>query len=74
MITIPILANFLSIDEKEIKEIVVADQDKQQTIIIIPNPKECICPNPECGCDKHFFKGYRDRKIKPVEGRLLIEI
>lgn len=64
MITIPILANFLSIDKKEIKEINVIEQNKEQIIVITPVSKICSCPNAECGCDKTFFKGYRNRKIK----------
>ena len=63
MITIPILANFLSIDVKDIKEINVVEQNEEQIIVITPVPKDSACPNQECECDKTYFKGYRNRKI-----------
>ena len=62
MITISILANFLSINSSEIEEFDVATTDNGDVILIKLKKKECCCPY--CRSSSLRFKEYRNRKIK----------
>ena len=62
MINISSLANFLSIDSKEIDDIVSITNDKENIITLTLKKKECFCPN--CKSTHFRLKEYRYRRIK----------
>ena len=62
MINITSLANFLSINAKDIKEIDTFDRDDGNFITITLNKVECCCTH--CHNTSYVFKEYRIREIK----------
>jgi len=62
MINISSLANFLSINAKEIDDIVSITNEKENIITITLKKKECFCPN--CKSTHFRLKEYRYRNIK----------
>ena len=62
MNTIPILANFLSINSEDIEELNTITNDDGNIILIKLKKKECYCPH--CHSSSIRFKEYRHREIK----------
>ena len=62
MITISILANFLSINSSDVEEFNVITNNDGDTILIKLKKKECYCPY--CKSSSLRLREYRDRQIK----------
>lgn len=62
MITITSLANFLSMEAKEIAEIATVTTENGNLITITLKKKEGFCPH--CHSSRYVFKEYRNRQIK----------